>query len=196
MLGVGIVGSQMLGIWQDKGIDRNLLAQDKAAHVRLMEPKEKMSLFGAYKALDQSKVNEINDKTALYDYTTGSGKGKSQDEIIKDRGYQTLVRNAYSHHVGETGEKKAEEMHAALAGKGFIIEEAEYADLDKDRKLIGATTSAAKQGAMQSIAILPLMMALCYIGLIFYFRSKGGYKQVELAEGEGAAAEAKAEAQA
>jgi hypothetical protein len=196
MLGVGIVGSQMLGIWQDRGIDKNLFKQDETAHVRLMNPKEKMSIFGAYKALDQSKVNEVNDKTALYDFTTGPGKGKSQDELNKDRSYQTLVRSAYSRHVGETGDKKVGEMHTALVEKGLIIQEADYEALNNDRKLLGATTTAAKRDAMQTVAILPLMMALCYLGLMLYFRSKGGYKQVELAAGEGAAAEAKAEAQA
>ena len=34
----------------------------------------------------------------------------------------------------------------------------------------------AQKGALSTIAILPIIMFVCYLGLIFYFRSKGGYK--------------------
>ena len=40
-----------------------------------------------------------------------------------------------------------------------------------------ATTN---QGTLARVAILPVIMFFCYLGLIFYFRSKGGYKAVEL----------------
>jgi len=33
---------------------------------------------------------------------------------------------------------------------------------------------------MASVAILPLIMAGCYLALIIYFKAKGGYKAVEL----------------
>jgi len=38
----------------------------------------------------------------------------------------------------------------------------------------------AKQGALAKIAIFPAIMLGCYIGLILYFKSKGGYKPVQL----------------
>lgn len=38
----------------------------------------------------------------------------------------------------------------------------------------------AKKGALQTVALFPIFMMLCYIGLILYFRSKGGYKPEEI----------------
>ena len=43
--------------------------------------------------------------------------------------------------------------------------------------------SATNQGTLARVAILPVIMFFCYLGLIFYFRSKGGYKAVELSTG-------------
>jgi hypothetical protein len=38
----------------------------------------------------------------------------------------------------------------------------------------------AKQGALAKISIFPGVMLACYIGLILYFRARGGYKAVSL----------------
>ena len=38
------------------------------------------------------------------------------------------------------------------------------------------------QKALSSIIIFPIIMLICYLILIFYFRSKGGYKPIELSE--------------
>jgi hypothetical protein len=38
----------------------------------------------------------------------------------------------------------------------------------------------SKRGAFADIAVLPLFMLLCYIGIFLYFKSRGGYKPVEL----------------
>ncbi len=214
MLGVGILGSQLLGFWQDTNIDRSLHERDKQAHVRLMSAEDKQSIFGAYKSLNQAKVNEINDKTALYEHRQ---KAEDKAKLAEDGKYQVLVRNAYNHLVRQKDDLKAyshEEMDKALATANIYVDEAAYGKLLVDKQtlygkaattdeagnvtepeVVGVTTEA-KKNAMARCAILPLMMALCYIGLIFYFRSKGGYKQVELAEGKGAGAEAKAEARA
>jgi len=289
MLGVGILGSQLLGFWQDTRIDRSLFERDKQAHVRLMSSEDKQSIFGAYKSLDQAKVNEINDKTNLYDYRAKAKKDGKFDDLAKDAKYRTLVRSAYNHDVqarigavkalvghreraaksmgpapsvddlnakladDETyqglvrnayhfvirgaatdqsamqtalaeqrllapdakpddyakqleGEKNHEEMDKALAAANIHVGKAEYDKLLVDKRIlygkpttkdeagnvtepevVGVTTEA-KRNAMARCAILPLVMALCYLGLIFYFRSKGGYKQIDLAEGEPAEA--------
>ncbi len=42
--------------------------------------------------------------------------------------------------------------------------------------------SAAKKDALRTVAIFPIFMLLCYLGLIAYFRAKGGYKPVQLTE--------------
>jgi MFS family permease len=40
----------------------------------------------------------------------------------------------------------------------------------------------AKRDALFKVSVLPLIMLICYIGLILYFRMKGGYQAVDLGE--------------
>ena len=53
----------------------------------------------------------------------------------------------------------------------------------------GATAAVAaaevdgKQDALAYVAFFPLLMLVCYLGLIFYFKTQGGYQAVELTEG-------------
>ncbi len=49
-----------------------------------------------------------------------------------------------------------------------------------ERQVIERVSGENSQGTLAQVAGLPAIMFLCYVGLIFYFRSKGGYKAVEL----------------
>jgi MFS family permease len=42
--------------------------------------------------------------------------------------------------------------------------------------------TANNQSTLAKVAVLPALMFLCYLALILYFRSRGGYRQVHLAE--------------
>ncbi|MBX2843054.1 MAG: MFS transporter [Flammeovirgaceae bacterium] len=48
---------------------------------------------------------------------------------------------------------------------------------------ITAVQEEAKKEALKTVAIFPIIMFLCYLFLIIYFKSKGGYKAVDLEEG-------------
>lgn len=54
---------------------------------------------------------------------------------------------------------------------------------ENDNTIIQSIQSGAKKSALRAIAILPVIMLICYLGLIFYFRSKGGYKPEVIKEG-------------
>ncbi len=41
---------------------------------------------------------------------------------------------------------------------------------------VNAITAVAKQNALATVAIFPVIMLVCYIGLFLYFRARGGYK--------------------
>jgi len=186
MLGVGILGSQLLGFWQDTSIDENLKAKDEAAYARLMDQEEKQSIFGNYKALDGDQVNEINDKVALYDFrqqTASTTKLKLSEALAEDLEYQTLVRNAYNHLVraeGDTETRSHDAMHQAIEAKGVLVDKQGYEQLSADKGTLADVTTVAKRDAMATVAILPLIMAVCYLGLILYFRAKGGYQAIDL----------------
>lgn len=51
---------------------------------------------------------------------------------------------------------------------------------ESDKEIIRDVQSVSKKEALNRVATLPMVMFICYILLIFYFRSKGGYKPVEL----------------
>ncbi len=53
------------------------------------------------------------------------------------------------------------------------LPEAEKADVERIRTL-------NNQATLGKVAVLPAIMLLCYLGLIMHFRSKGGYRQVEI----------------
>jgi MFS family permease len=73
--------------------------------------------------------------------------------------------------------KRSELESAAAASPGDAALATQVATVTR----VDAT---AKQGTLGRIALLPTIMLLCYLALIAYFRSRGGYKAVELrAEG-------------
>ena len=53
---------------------------------------------------------------------------------------------------------------------------------DTDKAAVATIQEGAKKSALKTVAILPVFMLLCYLGLIFYFRSRGGYKPVLIGE--------------
>ncbi len=124
MLGVGIVGSVFLGAIQDKSVQKGLSAYDAREGTELSQTyltEEKMSVFGAYKALGSAELAE------------------------------------------------APPEHA---------------------EAIAVASQEGKQNALSTVAMFPVIMLFSFLGLILYFRSRGGYKAVNLAA-EGSAAEAK-----
>ncbi|SKA76848.1 Major Facilitator Superfamily protein [Prosthecobacter debontii] len=52
--------------------------------------------------------------------------------------------------------------------------------LEDEKKTLEAVQAESKRSVFTSIAVLPTFMLICYIGLFIYFRSKGGYKPVEI----------------
>ena len=68
----------------------------------------------------------------------------------------------------------------SVFGKYNAVDEAKVAALPPDQKLIVSSISdQAKKSALKTVAIFPCIMFVCYLILIGYFRTKGGYdKQV------------------
>lgn len=53
---------------------------------------------------------------------------------------------------------------------------------EEDQNTVAEVTAVAKKDALKVLAIFPVIMLVCYIILIVYFRSKGGYAAVHLDE--------------
>jgi hypothetical protein len=46
----------------------------------------------------------------------------------------------------------------------------------ESRDLVEPTMHDATRGALSIVAIVPIVMLICYLGLMLYFRRKGGYR--------------------
>jgi hypothetical protein len=81
-------------------------------------------------------------------------------------------------HANVMGEEKT-----SVFGKYKPLDQNKAAQLPaSEQTTIEEVQVTAKKSALSTVAIFPAIMLLCYLGMIFYFRSKGGYTAVELAE--------------
>jgi hypothetical protein len=55
-----------------------------------------------------------------------------------------------------------------------------YQELSRQSALLVALDSRTKQATLGRIALLPAIMLVCYLGLIAYFRTAGGYRAEHL----------------
>ncbi len=49
-----------------------------------------------------------------------------------------------------------------------------------DRDRIAEVETDAKKGALRTVVLFPVLMLVSYLGLILYFRSRGGYRVVDI----------------
>jgi MFS family permease len=69
----------------------------------------------------------------------------------------------------------------SIFGKYQPVDKEKVAALsEEEQKIVADTTAIAKKNALMTVAIFPAIMLACYLILILYFRTKGGYKPVEL----------------
>ena len=64
-----------------------------------------------------------------------------------------------------------------------LIEKLPEADRDAAKKKVKDVGAESNQHALRDMAIFPTFMLVCYLILIVYFKSKGGYKPIELGGG-------------
>lgn len=102
--------------------------------------------------------------------------GNVQDKQVDA---QTAVYDAANstqlHSTYVTTEKQS------FFGKYMGIDQAKLdAAPDADKAAVATIQGEAKKSALKTVAILPVIMLLCYIGLLFYFKGRGGYKAEQI----------------
>jgi fucose permease len=98
--------------------------------------------------------------------------GNIQDRQID----QELVAQSPALHARVVAGEKT-----SVFGRYQPIDQQKFEALpESDKDVVGEITASAKQSALMTVAIFPAIMLACYLILIFYFKSKGGYKPVEL----------------
>jgi MFS family permease len=66
-----------------------------------------------------------------------------------------------------------------------LIKKAPEAEQETITAAINSAQKGSGQKALMNMTVFPLIMLIAYLGLFLYFRSKGGYKPLELTESEG-----------
>jgi len=70
-----------------------------------------------------------------------------------------------------------DEQQVSVFGPYRPIDQEELASLpEEEQSVISMFQDAAKKNALKTVAIFPTIMLVCYVGLILYFRARGGYK--------------------
>ena len=83
------------------------------------------------------------------------------------------------HHTQLVQQLKTE--RTGILGEYTAIDPSKRAALTGEEKnAVDAADRESKHDALRTIAILPVLMFIVYLGLILYFRSRGGYKPVVL----------------
>lgn len=91
-----------------------------------------------------------------------------------------FIDNEISSTAPELVEEVLEAEGSGLLGARTLNDDAVALLSEEDQQRIVAVQSASSQSALRTVAWLPAFMFVCYVLLILYFRSKGGYKAVEL----------------
>jgi MFS family permease len=93
----------------------------------------------------------------------------------------TLVDRNVDTHLA----KEQPAIHQLVAGGETTSYGMHYQTLDQvklkalpsdEQKKVNDVQGQVKQGTLHTVSILPTIMFVCYIGLIIYFKSRGGYK--------------------
>ncbi len=100
---------------------------------------------------------------------------------------EKTAQNAIERDVSAEAYQKVTKEGKYVLGSYNAVDADKVAELAKTDKetadKITAARNGANQGALAKIAMFPGFMFFCYIALILYFRSRGGYKPVTLSTG-------------
>lgn len=102
--------------------------------------------------------------------------GAVQDSQIDAKLQAYDVQNNTTYHQEYVTEEKR-----SIFGEYKALDQDKLAQADSETlDVIASVENQAKKSALSTVSILPVFMFLFFIGLIIYFRSKGGYKPIVL----------------
>jgi MFS family permease len=152
MLSAGLLGGPGIGFEQDHYASDSLKRTDPAVYERYKAPTPNEFLFFQTYGLDGAKVGVLEDdgKEAIRALEVLKSDPKASPEAIKFQ--QQLVD--WWNEAKKTAEA--------------------------DRKLVLGASLFGGRMALKITAIVPAILAVVYLGMILYFKTKGGYRPQEL----------------
>lgn len=105
-----------------------------------------------------------------------------------------FLGNIQDREIGQQLRAQDPAVYASVVGPPKTSVVGTYRSLDSEkvgalpasgRDLVDQITAAAKKNALATVAVLPVGMLVFYLGLIVYFRARGGYRAEEIGESNG-----------
>ncbi len=150
MLSAGLLGGPGIGFKQDYFASNQLKSTSPQTYERYKAPNENVFLGFKVQGLDGQKVSTLED-----------GGQKLQNELAILEKAQTPNQN----------------VKEQLEGQQKWWADAEKTKAEDEKPLKDATLYGGRM-ALKVTALVPAVMALCYLILIAYFKAIGGYKPV------------------
>ena len=179
MLSAGFLGGPGIGYKQDYFASNNLKEKSPEAYQRYVaKGTNSFLIFPAISGLDGAKVGVLDDKVGEVGKETAdaekAGKKLTDAEIAaiwaKDS-TEIAARIKAAKDAGKT-DADAEALSKWWATVNTTAQ--------KDKDGVTAATLHGGRMALKYTAIVPAVMAICYLLLILYFKAKGGYSQVHI----------------
>jgi MFS family permease len=161
MLSAGFLGGPVIGYKQDYAATVELKSMSEATYERYKSDQPQAPLPGLPKiaGLDNGKVGVLDDYMAKKG-TDAPLQLERDLELLRQQGRRDEALEAREKWWQEQGRPNADYDYPKI----------------KPAQLTGGKT------ALMWTAFVPALMALCYLGLIVYFRAKGGYSAQVLVE--------------
>lgn len=106
--------------------------------------------------------------------------GAAQDHATRDG----MTTYDAAHHTSLVGDYLTQQ-HVSVFGSYKSLDEAKAAAAPAaDKAVLDEMALGSKKSALKQVALLPLLTFLVFIGMILWFRSRGGYKPVILEAAE------------
>jgi hypothetical protein len=167
----------------------------KALYDRRAEVAEKAGAAGIEKALPDDKTYQTLVRSAVEHQKPGKPPEPAADATPAQKLEHAAAKAAYevkeaAHNAAmksyETQLAFVSAQAAALLGDAAVLSDkaAFEAMKTKTKDVLDKVREDSKRRTMAIVAVLPAIMAICYLGLILYFKAKGGYKAIDLMEGK------------
>lgn len=101
--------------------------------------------------------------------------------FVQDKEIDTKLRDYDKANNSALHDTYATETKSSIFGSYQAVDQARVlATSPENQAVVKGIQESAKKSALKTVAIFPVIMFISYVILIFYFRSKGGYKAVDL----------------
>jgi hypothetical protein len=156
MLSAGLLGGPAIGFKQDYFASKALKDKAPAVYERYKAPQANEFLGMQVQGLDGAKVGVLEDPG--------------------ENGVKTIVKDLERLKKDPTAPKKEAEEQQALVN---WWNDAEHT-AKEDKDLVTGASLLGGRMALKLTAAVPATMALIYLGMILYFRTRGGYQPQKL----------------